>query len=205
MKPTRLLVRAALLTLVCACPPGAWAQEEPGTRAALAADEAARHYFTDLPLVTQDGKEVRFYSDVLKDRVVLINFIYTHCPDACPLIGKTLSQAQALLGEAFGTRIHFVSVSVDPDNDTPQALRRYAGEVGARPGWIFLTGKNTEAVVRKLGQFTAEAEDHSMILILGNVKTGHWMKMRPDSPVAAIAEQLRRLADEGEGDKRQGS
>lgn len=203
MKPARLLAGAALLTLLVGHPLSAWAQE--GTRVAVTSDDAAaRNYFTDLPVLNQDGKELRFYSDVLKDRVVLINFIYTHCPDACPLVGKKLSQAQALLGEAFGTRIHFVSVSVDPDNDTPQALRKYAAAVAARPGWIFLTGKNTETVVRKLGQFTADAEDHSMILILGNVKTGHWMKLRPDSSVPVIAEQLRRLAAE-EGDRRNGS
>lgn len=195
MKPTRLFVRAALAALCCwslAAP----AQQAGTTRLAIASDEAARHYFSDLPLLTQDGQAVRFYSDVLKDQVVLINFIYTHCADACPLVGKKLSEVQAILGDAFGSGIRFVSISVDPANDTPQALRQYAERVAAKPGWTLLTGDNSEAIVRKLGQFSAEVEDHSMLLILGNVKTGHWLKMRPDSPPHVIAEQLRLLAAE---------
>mgnify|MGYP000229841877 CR=1 FL=1 len=196
MKPTRLFVRAALAALCC-WPLAAPAQQAGTTRLATTSDEAARHYFSDLPLLTQDGKAVRFYSDVLKDQVVLINFIYTHCADACPLAGRKLSQVQTLLGDAFGSGIRFVSISVDPANDTPQALRQYAERVDARPGWTLLTGDNSEAIVRKLGQFTAEVEDHSMLLIAGNVKTGHWLKMRPDSSPHVIAEQLRQLAAEG--------
>src|SRR5512143_2535515 len=74
---------------------------QPGAATASAADKEQRDraYFTDLPLLTQDGRAVRFYSDVLKDHVVLINFIFTHCQDACPLLAKKLSEVQGLLSE----------------------------------------------------------------------------------------------------------
>jgi cytochrome oxidase Cu insertion factor (SCO1/SenC/PrrC family) len=115
-------------------------------------EQTSRDYFTDLALVDQEGRRVRFYSDVLKDRVVLISFIYTNCKDACPLIMHRLSQVRDQLGEAFGKRVFFVSVSVDPARDTPQALAKYASQHKAEhPGWVFLTGEKAHVDIDQAG------------------------------------------------------
>jgi protein SCO1 len=162
-------------------------------------EERARAYFTDLALLTQEGKQVRFYSDVLKGRVVLISFIYTHCTDACPLIIHKLSQIKDGLGESFGTQVYFVSMSVDPVRDTPEALAKYTKQQKADiPGWIFLTGekKNVDAILRKLGQYSATPEAHSTMFLAGNVRTRHWAKISPVAPVGAVVLRLQDLASE---------
>lgn len=173
-----------------AAPPGA----------AATAEEQARNYFTDLPLVTQDGQQVRFYSDVLKDKVVLINFIFTHCEDACPLLTRKLIETREALGDALGDRLRFVSISIDPQRDTPQDLKAFAARMKVdERGWMFLTGRpdDVNLIVKKLGQYTEEVADHSTLLLAGNVSARHWMKIPPVVPPAGIAEQLRMLAEGG--------
>jgi protein SCO1/2 len=163
-------------------------------------EQAAKEYFTDRPLVTRDGEEVRFYSDVLKGRVVLINFIFTHCQDACPLISKRLRETRALLDEAASSRIYFISISIDPERDTPQALTAFATKFDlVDDNWVFLTGdrSNVEHIVKKLGQFNPYVEEHSTLILAGNVSKQHWMKIPPTVPAWGIAEKLRLLAEGG--------
>lgn len=180
---------------------GAARQEEATSpaqgRAAAGGTRDARTYFTDLELLTHDGRKVRFYSDVLAGRTVLINVIYTNCKDACPLITQQLNQVRGLLGERFGRDIFFVSLSSDPERDSPAALRGFAKAQHADlSGWVFLTGakQNIDQILKKLGQFSANVEDHSTLLIGGNVPAKRWAKIRPDAPPIAIAERLKLLA-----------
>ncbi len=167
-------------------------------KSSVTKDEAARRYFSDRKLITQDGNEVRFYSDLLKDRVVLIQFIYTHCKEACPLTTQQLADTQKLLGEHLGRDIYFLSISVDPQRDTPELLQAFSEKFGAGKGWFFLTGskQDVDHVTHKLGQVSPVAEGHLPIFLLGNVKTGHWLKMQPYSKPSLIAEQLLTLAEE---------
>lgn len=208
----KLTVMAALVSAVLAVP--AWghsehnaAAREPQQKepvadipAKRAAPPDARAYFTDTELVTQDGRKVRFYSDVLEGRVVLINVIYTNCQDACPLITQKLNEVRVQLGEQFGSRIHFVTITSDPVRDTPKALKDFAKKQNAnQAGWTYLTGpkKNVDFVLRKLGQFSQHVEEHSTLLIAGNVPEKRWSKIRPDAPSPAISERLKLLADSG--------
>jgi len=158
----------------------------------------ARAYFTDLELVTQDGRKVRFYSDVLEGRTVLINVMYTSCKDACPLITQKLNAVRALIGEQFGREVYFISLTSDPERDSPAALRSFAQKQSVDlSGWTFLTGnaKNVEHILKKLGQFSQDAEDHSTLLIAGNVPVKRWSKIRPEAPPVAISERLKLLAE----------
>jgi protein SCO1/2 len=161
-------------------------------------EKAARLFFSDRRLITQHGKEVVFYSDVLKDKVVLINFIFTHCHDSCPTQSSKLSQVQSLLGGLVGREVRLVSISVDPEPDTAEKLAEYAGHFNAGNGWTFLTGdkENVNEVVRRLGQLAPTPESHTTLFILGNVKTSHWIKLHPDVTPATITEHLRTLASE---------
>ncbi|MHC4089360.1 MAG: SCO family protein [Planctomycetota bacterium] len=181
-------------------------KEEPKGEPAVTAqkrtgpgEETTRNYFTDLPLVTQEGTEVRFYTDVLKDKVVLINFIYTNCRDTCPLVTQKLIQVKDSLGDLLGEQVYFVSISTDPTRDTPPALAKFAKQQKAEhPGWVFLTGSqpNVKTILSKLGQYTAQPEAHSTLMLAGNVRTRHWMKIVPMAPVPVIAMQLQQLASE---------
>src|SRR5262244_3192694 len=97
-------------------------------------------YFPNLPIVTQDGKTLRFYDDLLKGKIVVINFIYTSCQDICPIATARLAQVEEKLGDKVGRDFFFISMTVDPEHDTPERLNDYAKAFGAGPGWFFVTG-----------------------------------------------------------------
>lgn len=159
-------------------------------------DAKAREYFTDTALKTQKGRQVRFYSDTMRGKVVLINFMYTGCGDACPLITAKLVQAKNDLGDTFGREVRFLSISIDPAHDRPEDLAKFAKKFDAEHAdWLFLTGEqaNVEQVVKKLGAYTEQVEDHSTGIIIGSPAQGRWKKVRPDAPVKLIAEELRFL------------
>lgn len=164
-------------------------------------EAAKRSYFTDLKLITHEGKEVRFYTDILKDKVVLIHFFYTNCKTVAALQSKVLSDMQSLIGDRLGKDIFLVSITVDPERDTPDKVREYAKVFAARKGWIFLTGKkgNVDWINYKLGNYTEKPEDHAALLLLGNLKTGHWLKASPDARAKTLAEMLLKLSEEEKG------
>jgi protein SCO1 len=140
------------------------------------------NYFPNVPLITQDGKTLHFYDDMLKGKIVLINFIYTECGDVCPLETAKLAQVYKLLGDRVGKDIFFYSISVDPKRDTPAVLKAYAKKFHAGPGWFFLTGKrdDIDAVRKKIGMASRPDEDpvtgHTTSLTLGNEPQGQWMQ-----------------------------
>lgn len=154
-------------------------------------------YFSDRMLLTQDGKQVRFYSDVLKDRTVVLGTIYTNCEDACPLITAQMLQVRNKLGDAFGKDIFFVTISSDPLRDTPQALKKYAAKHSADgPGWIYLTGNKADIdfILKRLGQWSENVESHSTQLIAWSFVTDRGRKMLPNLPPELLAAQITMLA-----------
>jgi len=176
--------------------PAAAAPDTPKERVPRRLDEGEqRRYFTDTKLLDQDGREVRFYTDALRGKIVLISFIYTNCTDICPILMHNLSDVQDSLGDRFGKDVFFVSISVDPEDDTPEELKRYGERYNARPGWTFLTGpkKDVDAVVKRFGEFQEDFEDHSMVFVLGDVKNARWSKMRGDQPPEAVLPRIRDL------------
>jgi len=168
-------MRRAALTLVAAV--GAMS----GTPAVSADQLWGRNYFPNVPLITQTGKTVRFYDDLVKGKSVAINVIYTRCTDRCPLETAKLAQVQRLLGRRVGTDIFFYSISIDPEWDTPAVLREYAEKYRVGPGWLFLTGKRDDiaAVQKKLGLYSrtdaSNPDGHLPSLMIGNEPSGQWM------------------------------
>lgn len=184
------------------------ASKEPQTRtiapqagqAGAAGTRDARAYFTDLELQTHDGRRVRFYSDVLEGKTVLINVIYTNCQDACPMITQQLNEVRKRIPELFGKQVHFVTLTSDPTRDTPRALKAFAQKQSADvQGWTFLTGPkdHVDHILKKLGQFSEHLEGHSTLMIGGNVSAKRWSKIRADAPVTAITLRLAELAGPG--------
>ena len=121
----------------------------PGTAAAQG-NRRGENYFPNLPVVTQDGKTLKFYDDVIKGKIVLISFIYTNCQDICPLTTARLTQVEDELGDIVGREIFFVSVTVDPERDTPELLGKYVPAFD--PSFIGLYG-DAEAIARTAKEF----------------------------------------------------
>ena len=114
-------------------------------------------------LTSQDGSPVALAD--LRGKVVALTFIYTKCPDICPLLTQKMVQVQDELGALFGKKVAFVSISLDSQHDTPQVLKDYAQFWGAKPeGWSFLTGspEAVRDVTRRYGVFFAKKEDGSV-------------------------------------------
>src|SRR5215813_7992389 len=152
----------------------------------VSAGEAAprgwgKDYVPNVPVVTQDGKTLRFYDDLVKGKIVVLSFIYTSCKDICPLSTARLGEAQERLGSRVGRDIFFYSISIEPERDTPARLKQYADAFRAGPGWLFLTGlpEDIKAIRQKFGDRRADLVDHRNDVVLGNGKTGEWQRESP--------------------------
>jgi protein SCO1/2 len=139
------------------------------------------NYFPNVPLTTQDGEAVKFY-DLIRGKVVAINLIYTTCHYSCPLETARLAQVQKLLGDRMGRDVLFLSISINPDFDTPAVLKEYATRYHAGPGWLFVRGKpaDIELLSKKLGLYSSPNPDnkdgHTPMLLIGNEPTGQWIQ-----------------------------
>jgi protein SCO1/2 len=138
-------------------------------------------YFPNVALTTQTGEAVRFY-DLIRHKTVAIELFYTQCEYACPLETARLAQVQALLGDRMGKDVFFYSISIDPTNDTPAALKAFAEKFHAGPGWTFLTGTavDIELLSKKLGLYSPPDPDnkdgHVPTLLIGNEASGQWVR-----------------------------
>jgi cytochrome oxidase Cu insertion factor (SCO1/SenC/PrrC family) len=132
----------------------------------------------DLELLDQDGRKVRFYSDLVKGKVVVINFIFTTCTTICPPLGATFARVQHELGERTGRDVHFISVSVDPVTDTPERLKAWGAKFKAGAGWTFVTGDKPQmdVLLSALAASSARREDHSPTVLIGNDASGQWTR-----------------------------
>ncbi|WP_164844382.1 SCO family protein [Azoarcus sp. DN11] len=150
----------------------------PGVAYSAPDDTWGADYFPNVPLVTQDGKTVRFYDDLLKGKKVLVNFIFSNCDQVCPLDTANMARVQKLLGEQVGRDVFMYSISLDPEHDTPEVLKAYAEKFGAGPGWVFLTGKrkDVDAVRLKLGD-RGSKEEHANTVRIGDVAQGRWIRV----------------------------
>ena len=139
---------------------------------------AAQKYFTDVELINQHGEKMKLYSDLLRDKVVIINSFFATCQASCLPLNRNLEKVQEALGPRLGEDVYILSISVDSTVDTPPNLKEYAKKLHARPGWYFLTGKkeNVDFALKKIGQFVPDKQDHLNIFIIGNERTGLWKK-----------------------------
>jgi len=114
----------------------------------------------EFALISQDGARVKLAD--YRGKVVAVTFIFTLCADTCPVLTPMMSFVQDQLGADFGEKIAFVSITVDPERDTPEVLKDYAQAFGANlSGWSFLTGspEAIREVTRRYGVFAAKNAD----------------------------------------------
>ena len=146
---------------------------------------AWRNYFPNVELTTHNGDQVRFYDDLIKGKVVVINFMYATCTGSCPLTTANLVKVRKALGDRFGRDVFFYSITLMPEEDSSEVLKRFADryevdEMG--PGWMFLTGRprDIELLRRKLGfayedrKLDADRTNHIRLVLMGNEPYGWW-------------------------------
>src|SRR5688500_6906807 len=132
----------------------------------------------DVELIDQDGKKIHFYTDLVKGRTVVINFIFTTCTTICPPLGATFARVQKELGDKVGRDVRFISISVDPATDTPERLKAWAEKFHAGDGWTLVTGNKPQVdeLLNALGASSARREDHSPTVLIGNDAHGNWTR-----------------------------
>jgi protein SCO1/2 len=151
------------------------------SQGSLTVSERARHriqqqHLPNVPLLTHEGKPVRFYDDLIKGKIVTMNFFYTRCDEICPGVTANLAQVQKLLGADVGSRLFMYSLSLKPEEDDVEAIRKYREMFHAQPGWTFLTGKpaDLEQIRRGIGfQYPDPAIDKDKTQHIGNIRYGN--------------------------------
>jgi len=155
-------------------------------------------WFTNVPVQTQDGRTLRFYDDVMKGKILVINFFFTDCDNLCPIATDNLVRVQELLGDRVGKDIRFVSISLQPEHDTPEVMAEYAKKHGVGPGWLFLTGKrdDIELLRHRLGfwdispEVDADPEQHLGTVRIANEPMHRWAMspslLNPSALVRAV-------------------
>ncbi len=141
-----------------------------------ARDKIRARNFPNVVLHTQDGKPVRFYDDLVKDKVVTINFFYAQCDELCPLVMANLAKVQKAFGDRVGRDIFMLSISLKPEHDTPPVLKDYAEMYRVQPGWTLLTGnpEDTLKLRRGLGfTYPDPKVDSDVTQHIGNVRYGN--------------------------------
>lgn len=133
----------------------------------------------DAVLLDPSGRERKLKTDVMGDRVVVVNFVFTTCTTVCPVSSAILAQLQERLGAQLGKDVQLVSITVDPQRDTPARLKAYASKVGAGPGWTWLTGRKdvVDGVLKSFGAYTTKPEDHPAMMLVGSARTGQWTRL----------------------------
>lgn len=144
------------------------------------AEKPARNKMSipDVEVLDQHGNKLHFYSDLIKDKTVAINFIFTNCTTICPPLAATFARLQKEMGDRIGKDVHLISISVDPLTDTPERLKAWGGKFKAGPGWTFVTGEKQEMdkLLNALGAAVSKREDHTPALIIGNDSQGVWTR-----------------------------
>ena len=160
---------AALLSMAATADAGAAADPHAAHRAAVSAAGPLRsiaHYrIPDVELTRDDG------------RPVVLAFIYTSCTTVCPVTSMTLSQVQSRLG-AERARVHLMSISIDPEQDTPARLREYAQRFHAGPEWQHYTGTRvaSETAQRAFNAYRGSKMDHQPVILVRSAPTGEWVR-----------------------------
>ena len=135
-----------------------------------------KRYFPNVTLRTQDNKDVRFYDDLVKDKIVTINFFYANCEGICPLVTANLVKVQKMLGARVGRDIFMNSITLKGEEDTPEKLKEYEQMHGIGPGWRLLTGKSgdIEQLRKRLGfTYPNPVIDKDKSQHIGNVRYGN--------------------------------
>jgi protein SCO1/2 len=148
----------------------------------------------DVKLVREDGRPVLLSQELNDGRPIVMNFIYTTCTTVCPLTSQTFSELQSKLG-ARRDAVHLVSISVDPEQDTPARLREYSKKFGAGPEWQFYTGTPAASIAtqKAFNVFRGDKMNHAPVTLLRSAPGKPWVRL---DGFATPDQLLRELRDD---------
>lgn len=167
--------------------------------ARTAAQDSAARYFAGLDLVDHNGRKVDLYEDVMQDHSLVIHTFYANCTGSCPMTFQTMKALQTSLGKRMEKEVRLVSITIEPAEDTPAALKGFARQLGAKPGWIFLTGSEAQvtAALKRLKLYTEQKAQHGGLLLAGNNRTGLWKKISGLADVGKVDELVLSVVNDG--------
>lgn len=141
-------------------------------------DVAKPRQIPDTTVFDQDGRKLRFYSDLVKGKIVAINFIFTTCTTVCPPLTATFRKLQQELAERVDREVQLISISVDPATDVPERLKTFSARFHAGPGWTFVTGDHHDirSLLKALGAGVGDKNNHSPMVLVGNDSAGYWTR-----------------------------
>jgi cytochrome oxidase Cu insertion factor (SCO1/SenC/PrrC family) len=156
----------------------------------------------DTTVINQHGEKLNFYTDLVRGKTVAINFVFTTCTTICPPLTATFRKVQQELGARVGQDIQLISVSVDPTTDVPQRLKEFSEKFKVAPGWTFVTGSKPEIdqLLVALGAATADKNDHTPMLLIGNDAAGYWTRTYGLAPAATLVKVINDAASKKGGD-----
>jgi protein SCO1/2 len=191
------------IAAAAALPAAAILSRNPAPAAVVRAVGMGRMNIPDVQVTSQEGRKYRFYNDLVKDKIVLINFFYAECNGICPRMTSNLLKVQKELGDLVGKTTFIYSVSLKPEQDSPKKLKDYAGMHGIRPGsgWLLLNAKRAdmETLRERLGfkdsdpVLDSDIDQHTGILRFGSDTYDHWSGYPLLGKVETIAEMVRQL------------
>lgn len=149
----------------------------------------------DNRLVDQDGRLRTLKSDVIGEKLVVMDFAYTTCTTVCPVLTTLMAKLQGELLESGPAGVQLVTITVDPARDTPARMRAYAKQYGAKPGWVWLTGKTGDVneVLKGVGAYAPRFEDHPPLVLVGDPVTGNWTRFVGFTDPKELLEKVRQL------------
>jgi cytochrome oxidase Cu insertion factor (SCO1/SenC/PrrC family) len=172
------------------------AATEVNASAGYASHASSKMTIPDVEMLDQNGNKVHFYTDLVKGKTVVINFIFTTCTTICPPLGATFARVQKDLGERAGRDVQLISVSVDPVTDTPERMKAWGAKFHAAEGWTLVTGAKPQVdeLLRALGAGVSSPAEHTPAVLIGNDALGQWTRTyglaRPNVLVKLIGDAL---------------
>ena len=169
--------------------------QKQAAQAGPAKPGTVRVRFDDAALTDQNGRSLRLKSDVMGQRIVVLDFLYTTCTTVCPVLTAVLTNVQAGLDAAARSEVQFVSITVDPARDTPARLKEYADKHGATGNWAWLTGPTVRVndVLKGFGAYSANFEDHPPLILVGDASTGEWTRFFGFADPKAVLARVQEL------------
>ena len=148
-----------------------------------------------LSLLNQFGARVDLREDVIGDRIVAVNFVYTTCTTVCPVISSIFSMVQQHLGERIGKEVALITITVDPTRDTPHRMLTFAKNFNPDPGWSWLTGdkKSVDKLLLAMGAYTPNFEDHPAMVLIGDESKSEWYRFFGFPAPEAIETRVKEL------------
>jgi len=137
-----------------------------------------KYTIPDVVLIDQDGNKVRLKKLLEAEQPVAVDFIYATCTTICPILSAGYANLQRKLGTDT-TKVNLVSITIDPENDTPALLKEYLGKYQAKPGWEFLTGSRADIdrVMKAFDAYFRDKMDHKPLTFIRSPKDGSWIRL----------------------------